>query len=291
MQQLGAFLLLVVHSNEVVPYRTDDYLREEKLSKTVDALCEYVRRTCATYFVKCALDGGSRASRISPSMSRSRSRHSHSLSGASVAPAGIPGVYGGSLPEKGLPDSGASTSQTKLKNTEKTTPRENAAQKATLRENARENTAQKATPRESVAQTSTSSSAPTSTQPLAQVSIHYMFEKPGVRLQSNTKKRYEQQIHTHLTGVLQLLTARTVPVLACDLSAEVVKGVSAWLEVSPDEALFKQSVGDVLTKHARHRNYLQGLLDEVRLLRYEKQLRVLVLYSLKDDVFRLILAP
>ncbi|XP_071450666.1 eIF-2-alpha kinase GCN2 isoform X2 [Hetaerina americana] len=132
-----------------------------------------------------------------------------------------------------------------------------------------------------------SSATLSSTQPRASVNLHFVTVE---KLALHIRKRYENLMMTHLSGVLQRFSPRVrVEVLGVQLEGPVIRTIVSLLDVDGDEKAFEASVSLIVEKLPRHRKYLTRLCDEVHDLKFEKNCSVIVLYSLNDNVYKMLM--
>ncbi|XP_014671944.1 PREDICTED: eukaryotic translation initiation factor 2-alpha kinase 4-like, partial [Priapulus caudatus] len=109
------------------------------------------------------------------------------------------------------------------------------------------------------------------------------------RIPINQKRLYERQISTNISPTLEhLSTKMTVEVLATELPGAVVKTIAAYVDMENEET-FRLSVSEVTDRHSRYRKNITQVIDMVQELRFEKGCSIIIIYSLGDETFRLLL--
>ncbi|KAK5916625.1 hypothetical protein CgunFtcFv8_011592 [Champsocephalus gunnari] len=108
------------------------------------------------------------------------------------------------------------------------------------------------------------------------------------KVSSNIRRRYETQIQTRLQNLASNLQNKTndIEVLAVDLNKEtLVNFLSLEFE---NEEQFNSSVKTLLSRLPKQR-YLKSICDEIHHFKMTKKLAVVVLYSYKDDYYKILL--
>ncbi|KAJ4436658.1 hypothetical protein ANN_16789 [Periplaneta americana] len=138
---------------------------------------------------------------------------------------------------------------------------------------------------ESKPQSTDPASSPSVGNPLLNFSFVTVEKYP-----TNTRKRFEAQMMSHMSNTLQCLSAKVrVEVLALTLESAVVKTLATHLELDSDQQEFQKSIGFVIERHPRHRKYLIRICDVIHELRREKNCPVIILYSLGDNTFKVLM--
>ncbi|GLV39622.1 Gcn2 [Carabus blaptoides fortunei] len=120
------------------------------------------------------------------------------------------------------------------------------------------------------------------------VIVNFVTSAAG-KLAANTRKRLENQILSHLESTLQRFSAREqVIVLGLNIEAAVIKSLASYLDTESDETVQK-SMNAVIEKHPRHKKYLVQICDEILDYTSGKSRPIIVVYSLPDTMFRLLL--
>ncbi|KAG1661721.1 eIF-2-alpha kinase GCN2 [Nymphon striatum] len=119
------------------------------------------------------------------------------------------------------------------------------------------------------------------------INIVYLTDKQ--KFTQVVKRRYEVQIISSLSSLRQIISGKiNVEVIATDLLGSVIKTICSVIEISNQED-FNKSIPVILEKHQRHRKFLQKLCDEIHELHFEKRCPVIVLYSVTDNVHKVII--
>ncbi|XP_060616148.2 eIF-2-alpha kinase GCN2 [Anolis sagrei] len=111
---------------------------------------------------------------------------------------------------------------------------------------------------------------------------------PPEKLSASARRRYEIQVQTKLQtcfATLQLKTSE-VEILAVDLPKETIIHFLS-LECDEDEQTFYTTVKQLMSRLPKQR-YLKLVCDEIYNIKIEKKVPVLVLYSYRDDYYKII---
>ena len=136
--------------------------------------------------------------------------------------------------------------------------------------------------------------------------IRFVFEDPKKdKLTQNDKRRQESKIQAKVNASVlshQFRTTGSLVVVATDLPLFVVKTVAAQIDLSKtagSEGCNKQkgaAIQAIIEKHQRFRKYVTEILDTIFDLSWtsikgssHKQVRPIILFSLKDEGFRILL--
>ncbi|XP_066464517.1 eIF-2-alpha kinase GCN2 isoform X2 [Eleutherodactylus coqui] len=107
------------------------------------------------------------------------------------------------------------------------------------------------------------------------------------RLSASVKRRYEAQVLAKLQASITNFQQRNteVEILAVDLPKEAIQSLLS-LEFG-DEQTFNASVKQLMSKLPKQR-YLKQIFDEIYTIKIEKRVPVLVLYSYRDDYYKIL---
>ncbi|XP_070776102.1 eIF-2-alpha kinase GCN2 [Enoplosus armatus] len=108
------------------------------------------------------------------------------------------------------------------------------------------------------------------------------------KVSASARRRYETQIQTRLQNLGSNLQNRSndIEVLAVDLLKETLVNFLS-LEFDSEEQ-FNSSVKTLLSRHPKQR-YLKSICDEIHHFKITKRVAVVVLYSYKDDYYKILL--
>lgn len=108
------------------------------------------------------------------------------------------------------------------------------------------------------------------------------------KVSASARRRYDTQIQTRLQNLSSNLQNKSndIEVLAVDLPKETLIGFLS-LEFDSEEQ-FNSSVKTLLSRLPKQR-YLKSICDEIHHLKITKKVAVLVLYSYKDDYYKILL--
>ncbi|XP_043929768.1 eIF-2-alpha kinase GCN2 isoform X2 [Protopterus annectens] len=111
---------------------------------------------------------------------------------------------------------------------------------------------------------------------------------PPEKISSSTRRRYETQIVSRLQNLVTILQQKSteIEVLAVDLPKETVIHFLT-LEFDGDNDQFYSSVKQLMAKLPKQR-YLKSVCDEIYNLKMVKKAPVLVLYSYRDDYYKIL---
>ncbi|KAE8587318.1 hypothetical protein XENTR_v10021928 [Xenopus tropicalis] len=107
------------------------------------------------------------------------------------------------------------------------------------------------------------------------------------KLSASARRRFETQVLTKLQTLITNFQQRNgeIEILAVDLPKETIQNLLA-LECA-DEQVFNASVKMLMSRLPKQR-YLKSVFDEIYTIKIEKRVPVLVLYSYKDDYYKIL---
>ncbi|XP_040188349.1 eIF-2-alpha kinase GCN2 isoform X1 [Rana temporaria] len=107
------------------------------------------------------------------------------------------------------------------------------------------------------------------------------------KLSASVKRRFEAQVLSKLQTFITNFQQRNteIEILAVDLPKETIQSLLS-LECG-DEQMFNASVKDLISRLPRQR-YLKQIFDEIYTFKIEKRVPMLVLYSYRDDYFKIL---
>ncbi|KAM4690200.1 eIF-2-alpha kinase GCN2 [Rhinophrynus dorsalis] len=107
------------------------------------------------------------------------------------------------------------------------------------------------------------------------------------RLSASARRRFETQVLSKLQPLVTNFQQRNseIEILAVDLSRETIQTLLS-LECG-DEQTFNASVKQLMSRLPKQR-YLKLIFDEIYTIKIEKRVPVLVLYSYKDDYYKIL---
>ncbi|OWF52320.1 Eukaryotic translation initiation factor 2-alpha kinase 4 [Mizuhopecten yessoensis] len=111
----------------------------------------------------------------------------------------------------------------------------------------------------------------------------------GGRLAPNLRRKLESQIFSKVSSSLSWVQTKSFEVVCVELTAPVLKVISAFLDFDNSEKDYEDSVAVVMEKLQRHRKYLSKITDQLYQLKFEKKCAFVVLYGSKDDSLRLLM--
>ncbi|CAH0551983.1 unnamed protein product [Brassicogethes aeneus] len=106
------------------------------------------------------------------------------------------------------------------------------------------------------------------------------------KLSSNARKRYDNQIRSHLENLFTKLTGYIV-VIGLSFDANVIRTLASFLEFD-SEPRFQDSVTAVIEKHQRHKRFLSEVCDELYKHRAKRTNPSIVLFSITDYFYKVI---
>ncbi|XP_075470288.1 eIF-2-alpha kinase GCN2 isoform X3 [Ascaphus truei] len=107
------------------------------------------------------------------------------------------------------------------------------------------------------------------------------------KLSANARRRFEIQVHSKFQTFISNFQQRNneIEILAVDLSKETIQNLLS-LECG-DEQAFNESVKLLISRLPKQR-YLKSVFDEIFTIKIEKRVPVLVLYSYRDDYYKIL---
>ncbi|XP_078419056.1 eIF-2-alpha kinase GCN2 isoform X2 [Cetorhinus maximus] len=108
------------------------------------------------------------------------------------------------------------------------------------------------------------------------------------KLSSSTKRRYEEKVLSRLQTFVTNLQQKSsdIEVLAVDVSKETLLSFLS-LEYGGDEQTFNASVQHLLLRSTKQR-YLKSICDQIHHFKLIKRVSLLVLYSYRDDYYKIL---
>nr|XP_039247644.1 eIF-2-alpha kinase GCN2-like [Styela clava] len=137
----------------------------------------------------------------------------------------------------------------------------------------------------------TSSDIPQSTATKAQYHRLNIEVLPPDKLAYNIKKRYESQAYSRLTQlpILQHISGKAeVYALAVDLPTSALKTLVQGLETGRGEEEFNTSVAAIISQLPKYKKYFAKITEMISEARFFKEVPLIILYSYKDDIYRLL---
>ena len=71
------------------------------------------------------------------------------------------------------------------------------------------------------------------------------------------------------------------------MPGSVVRGVSALLDLDANEDAFDASVATIADKNPRYKKYIGRVCDDIRELKVSKKVPIVIVYSVKDEMFKI----
>lgn len=71
------------------------------------------------------------------------------------------------------------------------------------------------------------------------------------------------------------------------MPGSVVRGMSALLDLDANEDAFDASVATIADKNPRYKKYIGRLCDDIRELKVSKKVPIVIVYSVKDEMFKM----
>lgn len=71
------------------------------------------------------------------------------------------------------------------------------------------------------------------------------------------------------------------------MPGSVVRGMSALLDLDANEDAFDASVATIADKNPRYKKYIGRVCDDIRELKVSKKVPIVIVYSVKDEMFKL----
>ncbi|XP_033626734.1 eIF-2-alpha kinase GCN2-like isoform X1 [Asterias rubens] len=111
------------------------------------------------------------------------------------------------------------------------------------------------------------------------------------RPEIGARKRHERvvRIQSKIEPVLDCISSKTtVEVVAVDLPLSVVKSSVAILDFDNGESCYASSVSTLRDTHIKHKKALQEICDVLQELKLDKGVSFVILYTYKEDAFKVI---
>ncbi|KAG8183651.1 hypothetical protein JTE90_005637 [Oedothorax gibbosus] len=104
----------------------------------------------------------------------------------------------------------------------------------------------------------------------------------------NTKKR-EQNIRTHVISTLQISTGRVWELIPVDLKMVVIGKIISFCDISASVDSIQRSFDTIIDEFGKYKKYLSQLCEEICDIRTKKSNCTIILYSLPENNFRVLL--
>ncbi|XP_033000891.1 eIF-2-alpha kinase GCN2 isoform X1 [Lacerta agilis] len=110
---------------------------------------------------------------------------------------------------------------------------------------------------------------------------------PSEKLSASARRRYEVQVQTKLQTCIATLQQKSeVEILAVDLPKESIMHFLS-LECDADEQTFYSTVKQLMSRLPKQR-YIELICDEIHNIKMKKRVPVLILYTYRDDYYKII---
>ncbi|KAF7284929.1 hypothetical protein GWI33_017408 [Rhynchophorus ferrugineus] len=119
-------------------------------------------------------------------------------------------------------------------------------------------------------------------EPIVEILL-VMLEK----ISSSAKRRYETQARSQLDTVFTKLTG-TITVIGILAESNIVSTLSSYLDFASESKYYK-SIEGCISKHQRNRDYIHKICDDIWSVKTRKTKPAIVLYSLSDNFYRLLI--
>ncbi|XP_077179044.1 eIF-2-alpha kinase GCN2 isoform X2 [Paroedura picta] len=107
------------------------------------------------------------------------------------------------------------------------------------------------------------------------------------KLSASARRRFEIQVQTRLqTCIATLQKTNEVEILAVDLPKETIRHFLS-LECDADEQTFYMTVKELMSRLPKQK-YLESVCDEIYNIKIRKRVPLLVLYSYRDDYYKIL---
>ncbi|CAL1296337.1 unnamed protein product [Larinioides sclopetarius] len=104
----------------------------------------------------------------------------------------------------------------------------------------------------------------------------------------NNKKR-EQHIEHNVKQTLQSSSSRFWELIPVDLKMEVVNAIISYCDISANVDAIQRSFDSIISISGKHKKYLSQLCDEICDIKTKKPSCAIILYSLQDNNFKVLL--
>lgn len=131
-------------------------------------------------------------------------------------------------------------------------------------------------------------SSPVSSNNPATINLNFIPSDKD-RLSPSNRRSVKNNILTQMTSVSQRISHKIpIEVFAVFLDTVVIKSIISCLEIDTNEIEFRKSIQLMIEKHPRHKKYITDACEEMREIRNEKSRPVLILYSLTDNRYKIL---
>ncbi|XP_015584813.1 eIF-2-alpha kinase GCN2 [Cephus cinctus] len=136
---------------------------------------------------------------------------------------------------------------------------------------------------------SANNDAPASSNNPVNVNINFVFSERD-KLSASGKRSFKNTMLAQMTSCLQRISYKVpIEVFAFFLEMTVLRTMVSLLEIDEEELNFQKSIQLIIEKHPRHKKYIEKICEELREVRNEKQRPVLVLYSLTESRYKILM--
>lgn len=106
---------------------------------------------------------------------------------------------------------------------------------------------------------------------------------------NHSNRKREQNIRTHVISLLQNTPSRFMEVIPVDLKMTVIGTVISYCDISANIDGIQRSFDSIIDEYNKHKKYLSQLCEEICDIRAKRNNCTIVLYSLPDSNFRVLL--
>ncbi|XP_046628055.1 eIF-2-alpha kinase GCN2 [Neodiprion virginianus] len=130
---------------------------------------------------------------------------------------------------------------------------------------------------------------PVSSYNPVKVNIGFVLSEKD-KLSASARRSVKNTILAQMTSVSQRISHKIpIEVFAVFLDTTVVKTIISFLDIDENEVEFHKSIQLIIEKHPRHKTYITDICEDMRETRNDKLHPVLILYSLIDNKYRILM--
>ncbi|XP_012255300.2 eIF-2-alpha kinase GCN2 [Athalia rosae] len=110
------------------------------------------------------------------------------------------------------------------------------------------------------------------------------------KFSASSRRSMKNTILAQMGSVSQRVSHKiSIEVVAFFLDTTVIKSMISYLEIDENEVEFHKSIQLIIEKHPRHKKYITDICEEIREIRNEKLHPVLILYSLIESRYKILM--
>ncbi|GFS95379.1 eIF-2-alpha kinase GCN2 [Nephila pilipes] len=106
---------------------------------------------------------------------------------------------------------------------------------------------------------------------------------------THSNKKREQNIRTHVISTLQISSSRIWELIPLELKMVVINTIVSFCDISANVDAIQRSFDNIIDEFSKHKKYLSQLCEEICDIRSKKSNSAIILYSLLDNNFKILL--